>query len=56
MKTGAQHFNRDPAITNQVITKAKQELMPDGAFQQTITTLENCLARNRKREYLFSYG
>ena len=54
MKTVAEHFNRDPLIASQVITKAKQELIPDWAVQQTITTLEEVLTRTGKREYLFT--
>jgi hypothetical protein len=38
MKTAVEHFNRDPFIVSQGITKIKQKLMPDGAIQQTITT------------------
>jgi hypothetical protein len=38
METAAEHFNRDPVLVSQGITKVKQKLMPDGAVQQTITT------------------
>jgi len=38
MKTVAEHFNRDPVIISQSITKVKQKPMPDGAVQQTIRT------------------
>jgi hypothetical protein len=52
----AEHFNRDPLIISQGITKVRQKLMPGGAVQQTITTLQEVLTRNRKREYLLSYA
>jgi hypothetical protein len=38
MKTVAEHFNRDPVVVSQGITKVKQKLMPNGAVQQPITT------------------
>jgi hypothetical protein len=52
MKTVAEHFNRVPVIISQSITKVKQKLMPDEAVQQTITTSEEVLTRNRKKRIL----
>jgi len=52
MKTVAEQVNRDPVVMSQGITKVKQKLMPDEAVQQTITTLEEVLTRNRKKRIL----
>lgn len=52
MKTVAEHFNRDPIIISQGITKVKQKLMPDGAVQQTIATSEEVFTRYRKKRIL----
>jgi len=52
MKTVAEHFNWEFVIISQGITKVKQKLMPDGAVQQAITTLEEVLTRNRKKRIL----
>ena len=40
-------------VVGQGITKLKQERMPDGAVQQTITTWEEVLTRNKRGELLF---
>ncbi len=52
MKTVTEHFNRNPVLISQSILKVKEKLMPDGAVQQTIPTLEEFLTRNRKKRIL----
>jgi hypothetical protein len=56
MKTVAEQFNRDSLIISQGSTQLKQKLIPEGAVQQTITTLEEVLTRNREKRTLFSYA
>jgi len=52
IKALAEHFNRDPVVMSQGIMKVERKLMTDGAFQQTMTTLEEVLTRNRKKRIL----
>ena len=52
MKAVAEHFNRGPAVMSQGIMKVERKLMTDTAVQQTMTTLEAVLTRNRKKKIL----